>query len=80
MTADDVTDVITLDELKRRYILRVLALVGGNKSRATDLLEVERRTLYRRIERYEGRRILGQKCTRSPKAPQSSRWKRGPGD
>jgi two-component system response regulator HydG len=55
-SADDPAEVVTLDELERRYILRVLALVGGNKSRAADILGVDRRTLYRRIERYEGQR------------------------
>jgi DNA-binding NtrC family response regulator len=49
---DDVSTVLTIDELERRYIQRVLALVGGNKSRAADLLGLDRRTLYRRIERY----------------------------
>jgi two-component system response regulator HydG len=53
---DDVGAVLTLDELERRYIQRVIALVGGNKSRAADLLGLDRRTLYRRIERYEGQR------------------------
>ncbi len=49
---DDVSTVLSIDELERRYIQRVLALVGGNKSRAADLLGLDRRTLYRRIERY----------------------------
>ena len=42
-----------LDELARRYAVRALALVGGNKSKAAELLGVDRRTLYRRLERYE---------------------------
>jgi DNA-binding NtrC family response regulator len=49
---DDLTEVLTLDELERRYIRRVLALVSGNKSRAADLLGLDRRTLYRRLDRY----------------------------
>jgi DNA-binding NtrC family response regulator len=53
---DDLTEVLTIDELERRYIPRVLALVGGNKSRAADLLGLDRRTLYRRIDRYEAER------------------------
>ena len=55
VAADDVgRRSLTIDELERRYILRVLALVGGNKSRAADLLGLDRRTLYRRLERYDG--------------------------
>jgi two-component system response regulator HydG len=49
---DDPSAVLSLDELERRYIQRVLTLVGGNKSRAADLLGLDRRTLYRRLERY----------------------------
>jgi two-component system response regulator HydG len=41
-----------MDELERRYILRVLSLVGGNKSRAAQVLGFDRRTLYRKLERY----------------------------
>lgn len=42
----------TLDEVERRYILRVLASVGGNKSAASKILGVDRRTLYRKLESY----------------------------
>lgn len=50
--ADDPTEVLTMDELERRYILRVLTLVGGNKSRAAQVLGFDRRTLYRKLERF----------------------------
>ncbi len=53
---DDLGAVLTIDELERRYIQRVLTLAGGNKSRAAILLGLDRRTLYRRIERYGGQR------------------------
>jgi two-component system response regulator HydG len=53
---DDLGAVLTIDELERRYIQRVLTLVGGNKSRAASLLGLDRRTLYRRIDRYGGQR------------------------
>jgi two-component system response regulator HydG len=54
VSADDLTEVLSLEELERRYILRVVALLGGNKSRAAQMLGVDRRTLYRRLDRYEG--------------------------
>jgi two-component system response regulator HydG len=55
VSADDPTEVVTLDEVERRYILRVLAVVGGNKAQAAVMLGLDRRTLYRRLERYEGK-------------------------
>jgi DNA-binding NtrC family response regulator len=51
LATDDVSEVLTIDELERRYIRRVLKLVGGNKSRAADVLGLDRRTLYRRLDR-----------------------------
>jgi two-component system response regulator HydG len=53
VAADDPTEVVTMDELERRYIQRVLTLVGGNKSRAAQVLGFDRRTLYRKLERYQ---------------------------
>jgi len=40
----------TLSELNRRYAQHVLTLVGGNKSEAARLLEVDRKTLYKLLE------------------------------
>ena len=37
----------TLDELERRYARQVLRETGGNKSRAADILGIDRKTLYR---------------------------------
>ena len=51
---DDVSSVLSIDDLDRRHIQRVLALVGGDRSRAADLLGLDRRTLQRRIVRYGG--------------------------
>ena len=44
-----------LDEIERRYIIRVIKLLNGNKARAAQLLGLDRRTLYRKLERYEAR-------------------------
>ena len=52
VAANDPTEIVTMDELERRYILRVLSLVGGNKSRAAQVLGFDRRTLYRKLDRY----------------------------
>jgi len=45
--------VLSLDEVERRYIEQVLKLSGDNKSQAARLLGLDRRTLYRKLERYE---------------------------
>jgi two-component system response regulator HydG len=54
MSADSQDDILPLDEMERRYIYRVLKLAGGNKTRAAELLGIDRRTLYRKLGRYEG--------------------------
>jgi len=41
-----------MEELEKRYLLRVFKLVGNNKSRAAEVLGIDRRTMYRKLERY----------------------------
>ena len=55
MSADDATEIVSLEELERRYITRVITLLGGNKARAAQLLGLDRRTLYRKLEKYEAK-------------------------
>ena len=50
MDAHDVP-VETLAEAESEQIRRVLAATGGNKSRAAQILGIERKTLYRKLER-----------------------------
>jgi len=45
-------DLPSLDELERRYLLHVLEAVSGNRTRAAEILAIDRRTLYRMMERY----------------------------
>jgi len=44
-------DVITLAELEARYIAKIMAQFGGNKSQVARLLGVDRKTLLRKIKR-----------------------------
>jgi len=44
-------EICSLDEVEQLHIQRVLTAVDGNKSRAARLLGVDRRTLYRKLER-----------------------------
>ena len=46
-------DMPSLAELSRRYAAHVLQYVGGNKSEAARLLEVDRKTLYKLLEAQE---------------------------
>jgi transcriptional regulator of acetoin/glycerol metabolism len=43
--------VETLAEAEEEQIRKVLAATGGNKSRAAQILGIERKTLYRKLER-----------------------------
>ncbi|RPI08429.1 MAG: sigma-54-dependent Fis family transcriptional regulator [Zetaproteobacteria bacterium] len=49
---EDAAPLPSLDELTRRHLVRVLAATEGNKKRAAEILGVDRRTLYRMLERY----------------------------
>jgi len=43
----------TLSEMEKKHIAATLSLTGWNKSRAADILGIERSTLDRKIRRYE---------------------------
>ena len=43
---------LTLHDLEREYILDTLRSTGGNKSRAAEILGVDRRTLHRKLDEY----------------------------
>jgi two-component system, NtrC family, response regulator AtoC len=48
---DDPAELLPLEEIEKRYIRRVLAAVGGNKTHAARILGLDRRSLYRRLEK-----------------------------
>ncbi|HSK11148.1 MAG TPA: sigma 54-interacting transcriptional regulator, partial [Vicinamibacterales bacterium] len=45
-------DLPSLDEIERRYLIYVLERVGGNRTRAAEVMGIDRRTLYRMAERF----------------------------
>ena len=51
---EDSEHLPTLDQLESRYIARVLKVVSGNKTQAAKVLGVDRRTLYRKLDRENG--------------------------
>jgi DNA-binding NtrC family response regulator len=52
LSSDDPSSFVTLDELERRYVARVLDGMNGNKAAAARVLGIERKTLYRMLERW----------------------------
>jgi len=52
IATDDPSELVSLAEVERRYVLRVLEAVGGNKTSAAHILGVTRKTLYRKLEEY----------------------------
>lgn len=44
---------VELDAVERQQILRVLDQAGGNKTRAAEMLGIQRRTLYKKLARIE---------------------------
>ena len=45
-------DMPSLNEVERRYLLYVLEVTGGNRSRAAEIIGISRRTIYRMAERF----------------------------
>jgi transcriptional regulator of acetoin/glycerol metabolism len=43
--------LLSLDEVQRRHVMRVLERVGGNKARAAEVLGVGRATIYQLLSR-----------------------------
>jgi DNA-binding NtrC family response regulator len=65
--SNDPSELLPIAEVEHRYILRVLDAVGGNKTLAADVLGIDRRTLYRKLERA------------ATEPPSSARWKAAAG-
>jgi two-component system response regulator HydG len=61
VTAESSEGILKIDELERRHIFHVLKLVDGNKSRAAQLLGLDRRTLYRKLDLYRATRSASER-------------------
>ena len=55
----DTSDLLTMEEMERRYLRQVLQAMGGNKTRAARVLGIDRRSLYRRLAEESGRSCGG---------------------
>lgn len=47
------SEVPTLDEVERQHIMRVLEITCGHHTRAAKMLGIDRRTLYRKLDKYK---------------------------
>jgi len=54
ISTDAPSELITMDEMERRYVRQVLKAVGDNKTRAARILGMDRRSLYRRLQEPRG--------------------------
>jgi two-component system response regulator HydG len=52
VVSDNPSELVPMEVVERRYILRVLEAAAGNKTAAARILGIERKTLYRKLERY----------------------------
>jgi two-component system response regulator HydG len=52
VASDDPDELLSMEEVERRYIVRVLEATGGNKTQAAKILGLDRKTLYNKLERY----------------------------
>ena len=52
LASDHPAELVTAQEVERRYVLRVLEAVGGSKTLAAEVLGFDRKTLYRKLQRY----------------------------
>jgi DNA-binding NtrC family response regulator len=50
--SDNPTELVSMNEVERRYIHHVLAAVSGNKTLAARILGFDRKTLYRKLAQY----------------------------
>jgi DNA-binding NtrC family response regulator len=52
VAASDPSELVPLEEVERRYVLRVLEAAGGNKTVAARILGLDRKTLHRKLDRW----------------------------
>jgi len=70
LSTEDLDDLFSglpsLDELERRYLLHVLDATGGNRKRTAEILDINRKTLYRMAARFEIELGLQSQVANSP--------------
>ena len=49
----DPSELVPMEEVERRYVTRVMQAVKGNKKEAAKILGFDRKTLYRKLQKYD---------------------------
>jgi two-component system response regulator HydG len=63
--ASEPATLLPLAEMEKRYILRVLATLQGNKRRTAEVLGLDRSTLYRKLQQY-GQGVAASEASAEP--------------
>lgn len=56
LAAEDPTELVSMEEVERRYIARVMQAVGGNRTLAAKILGFDRKTLYNKQGKHDGKK------------------------
>ncbi|HLL20727.1 MAG TPA: helix-turn-helix domain-containing protein, partial [Kofleriaceae bacterium] len=52
LSGTELPELLTLEEIERRHVLRVLEACDGNRTDAAKMLGLDRKTLYRKLLRW----------------------------
>jgi two-component system response regulator HydG len=52
LSGTELAELLTLEEIERRHVLRVLEACNGNRTDAAKMLGLDRKTLYRKLLRW----------------------------
>jgi DNA-binding NtrC family response regulator len=52
LSGSEIPELLTLEEIERRHVLRVLEACDGNRTDAAKVLGLDRKTLYRKLLRW----------------------------
>ncbi len=52
LASSNPSELVSMEEVERRYVLRVMDSVQGNKTLASRILGFDRKTLYRKLDKY----------------------------
>lgn len=78
-SSEDPSEILPLEEIERRAILRALESLGGNKTAAAQALGLDRKTLYRKLERFLGRQEGGHEARgEAREGPEQGQDQEGP--